>query len=215
MKTLLLFLAIFCQTEDKTIYVVVDNSPQSQILQEELTRDWTVCKKINSECYALDNKRTELARNLIIVNKLSFADRAKHNIPTIENYPAWRVGLHKPFQQFPEGTFHTTSFPLLTTYALHNNALADEFSWKKDCSKIIIKTKSDYLSAIVAWAYEEKIAEANPIYSEGYFENEDEDDSTLLQIANKYKKHPTIPKYVPPILPRSPLLKFPFDKETK
>ena len=208
MKFLYAFLCLVgaAFAEERKIYIIVNHELHSTLLKNELTRDWTTGKHLNSECYALDNMRTELASKVVIVDINSYSDRVKYRIVYPETFPSYRLGEHVDIISFPKETFYTSSWPLRTVYALQHNINVDEIAWRDHCHSLIINSKANYANAVISWMFSHKQEEASSILT---YENDDQDE-TVQKFAQKYKSEVDFPNYVRPQLPKCPILPLPW-----
>lgn len=212
MKTfafVLIFLATSLALADEKLYIVLDNSKNSQLLKAELTRDWISGKRLCSDLYALDNQRIELQHSIVIVDSSNPNERIKHEVPYLRDFPSYRVGKYKAFYQFPERAFLTSSHPLLTTVVILNNSIVDEIEWKQKCEEITENARSAWRSKVVEWVYKDNFDEAQQLFNPYIYT--DSVEGPFKKMETKYRYNNSFPKYVAPKLPKNPVMKYPFE----
>ena len=131
------FLLFFLLVEDRTIYVGVNPTTfESQLIQDELTRNWT---QLNSKVELdatqiisfkeLGEHYNKIREDLNV--KFEFIDYA-HIPPEIE-CPCIKIGKYGNWEEIDKRAFQTTTMPLLTViwmYKIHFR-IEDEIKQKK------------------------------------------------------------------------------------
>jgi hypothetical protein len=205
MKLLFLFICLFCS--DKDIYIVVDNSTQSKIIKSELSRDWTAGNSVNISdiAYKIEDKKCLFSESLILVDRDNIKLCREHGVLPLSRYPQFRVGRYSEFNEFDNRSFLASGSAVMTILAIKHNADVDMWDYNKKCEQLSREAKYTYINDILIWGQTNAADDINRVYF--FSHNDDFDD-----IIDKYKAYKDFPTLKKPILPKSPIEKFPWEK---
>lgn len=195
----------------KKLYIVTSDNEQSKMLKRELSGGWYKHvnpklkekydkEQIQCSCTLYDHIREQIDMEIV------FRDWKEH--PTLNKYPAWKIGKYSKWQYFDDSIFHITSYPLrfvkyqVDLYLLHFRVER----WKDRFEDEIWRHRADYMARVRAWMYED-------------FDNRQEfflltygatrsDVQEVMALGEKYEDFPIEP---PRNFPPRPTVKKPFD----
>jgi hypothetical protein len=122
----LILLLCAAQVERDEIYIGLNSSFNSELLKDELTRDWT---QYNPEANLTISQIEEVKKQGEYYNKIRdelcsdfhFVDYLK-TPNEIRKYPCIKVGKYGVWKEIDERAFLTSTFPLLTVIALADDS---------------------------------------------------------------------------------------------
>jgi len=118
-KAILLFLLLTTPAladNKKTIYIAIDDSPNSKMLQAELERKW---EKYGATDLAL------LSNSLHDYYNIIYVPQSSENTAGVKKFPAFKLKTYNHWESFDDRAFLTTSFPLLTLRVMIDVAHTD------------------------------------------------------------------------------------------
>ncbi len=146
-QILMLFLCMPPVVERDEIYIGLNSSFQSELLKDELTRDWT---QYNAKANLTSSQIEEVKKEGEFYNKIRdeldtdfhFIDYLK--VPNnIRKYPCIKVGKYGIWQEIDSRAFQTSTFPLLTIIALANDSPKGLHRQRTKYERLVERYKED------------------------------------------------------------------------
>lgn len=204
--------------EDPTIYIVYDESPQSDMLISEIKRDWTK--------YGEAGKRVADVYSLTPINRFvyikydDYDGLRKHRIKNdLINYPAYRIGNVGDIIEFPRTAFITPSFPLLTLLALVEKDVNLGYNisqWEFTCRQMRLSYKRslehdayNYVTYEIGLEYDE----VRELYQDGGLYDKDGDYLwfNLPKFYRDFPQYNKLRKVEQPKYPPKPEVRMPWE----
>jgi hypothetical protein len=194
---------------NRKVYIIYDNSNNSQFLKSELTRNW-LSKGESPITKNLDNIQKYLETKTVLINRY---DTTKYKYLKC-GYPCYMFGEYGTPEKFPDMTFNEVSYPLRTTNSIVSELITDINSWKAKCKRLKSEHDSAYSLKCYKWIVshfkDEYDIEMFTLLREGYCENPN--DVMNPYIVERFTYYDGYPIYREFINPPYPIIKKPWDE---